>query len=155
MNSLDTNILLYATNADCPEHPRARPVIEEMLAAPGQWVIADQVLFEYYRLVRNPAVLARPLSAAEAKKRLGFFRDESGVPHCGYEIALWPEIANQLGRPGFSAARTFDLVLAVTLKAAGVRRFYTRNVRDFRPFGFFEVVDPLAPGRRAGSAEGT
>ncbi|MCU0726373.1 MAG: PIN domain-containing protein [Planctomycetes bacterium] len=150
MNSLDTNLLLYATNADCAEHTRARPVIEEMIAAPGEWVIADQVLLEYYRLVRNPAVLARPLSAAEAEKRLEFFREESGVPHCGYEIALWPEIAKQLGRPGFRAARTFDLVLAVTLRAAGVERFLTRNVRNFRPFDFFEVVDPLATGRAPG-----
>jgi hypothetical protein len=23
-----------------------------------------------------------------------------------------------------------------------VTRFYTRNVKDFRPFGFFEVVNP-------------
>ena len=61
MNSLDTNVLYYATNADCQEHPWARSVLEELLAAPSERVIADQVLCEYYRLVRNPMVNGRNL----------------------------------------------------------------------------------------------
>lgn len=64
--------------------------------------------------------------------------------HCGYDTALWTEMAAWLARPEFPAARTFDLLLAVTLRAAGVRRFYTRNVKDFQPFGFFEVLNPEA-----------
>jgi hypothetical protein len=34
-------------------------------------------------------------------------------------------------------------VLALTLRANGVTRFYTRNVRDFAGAGFAEVVDPV------------
>jgi hypothetical protein len=37
----------------------------------------------------------------------------------------------------------FDVVLAVTLKANGVKRFYTHNVKDFQTLGLFEAVDPL------------
>jgi toxin-antitoxin system PIN domain toxin len=146
MNSLDTNILYYATNADCREHAWARPVLEELLAAPNEWIIADQVLWEYYRLVRNPSVVARPLGAAAAAQRLRFFREEAGCMHCGYDIALWPQMAPWLERAGFPASRTFDLVLAVTLRAAGVTRFLTRNAKDFEAFGFFEVVNPEVSG---------
>lgn len=146
MQSLDTNILYYATNADCPEHGWARPVVEELLRHPREWVIADQVLLEYYRLVRNPAVLERPLTAEATSARLGFFRDEAGCMHCGYEPALWPDVQRWLERPGFPPARTFDLVLAVTLSANGVDRFYTRNVKDFVAFGFFEVLNPESAG---------
>lgn len=144
MNSLDTNVLYYATNADCQEHPWARSVLEELLAAPSEWVIADQVLCEYYRLVRNPAVLRHPLGAADAARRVRFFREEAGCLHCGYDGAFWSEVRAWMARPEFPAARTFDLVLAVTLRAAGVTRFYTRNAKDFHPFGFFEVVNPEA-----------
>ena len=28
--------------------------------------------------------------------------------------------------------------------ARGVKTFYTRNVKDFREFGLFEVIDPTA-----------
>jgi len=142
MNSLDTNILYYATNADCREHAWARPVLEGLLAAPGEWVLADQVLLEYYRLVRNPAVLTRPLGAVAAARQLRFLREETGCMHCGYDIALWPEVMSWLERPDLPAARTFDVMLAVTLRAAGVKRFYTRNARDFSAFGFFDVVNP-------------
>jgi len=142
VNSIDTNILLYGTNADCPEHQWARPVLERMLANPSEWILADQVLFEYYRLVRNPAVVEKPLSAKEASQRIRFFRQESGCLHCGYDISCWTGIFQTLSAKEFSAGRVFDLVLAVTLKHAGVTTFYTRNIRDFKSFGCFELVNP-------------
>ena len=43
----------------------------------------------------------------------------------------------------FPARRTFDLVLALTLKAQGVTEFYTRNTKDFEDLGFFIVKNPL------------
>jgi toxin-antitoxin system PIN domain toxin len=142
VKSLDTNILLYGTNADCAEHAWARPVIESLLAAPGEWVLADQMLLEYYRLIRNPHVLATPLDAASAWDRVRFFREQAGCLHCGDELSAWADIAKWLRQPAFPAARTFDLVLAATLRANGVRTFYTRNTRDFAGFGFFRAVNP-------------
>ena len=83
MKSLDTSILYYATNASCPEHESARALIDAVALDSRGWILADQVLFEYYRLVRNPTVLARPLGAPEAAKRLAYFRRELGCQHCG------------------------------------------------------------------------
>jgi uncharacterized protein len=144
LKSLDTNVLFYATNKGCPEHDAARGLLERAGAESGEWILADQVLFEYYRLVRNPAVLARPLSAAQAAYRLHFFRVELGCLHCAYEPRLFEELAAMLRAPSFPAGATFDAVLAVTLRGHGVDTFYTRNVRDFERFGWFEVVDPVA-----------
>jgi len=81
MKSLDTDILLYATNSSCPEHAQARRVVEAMLAEPCQWILAEQVLWEYYRLLRDPAVLERPLGARAAADRLEFFHDRAGCLH--------------------------------------------------------------------------
>jgi predicted nucleic acid-binding protein len=142
MNSLDTNILYYATNADCPEHTWARPVVEALLASPSDWIIADQVLLEYYRLVRNPKVLAKPLNAMEAARRIQFFREDAGCLHCGYDTETWDSIWDSLHQDSFIPSRTFDLVLAATLQANDVKVFYTRNTADFIPFGFFEVRNP-------------
>jgi predicted nucleic acid-binding protein len=44
----------------------------------------------------------------------------------------------------FPARRTFDAVLALTLRAHGVTRLYTHNGRDFAGAGFAEVIDPVA-----------
>jgi predicted nucleic acid-binding protein len=129
VNSLDTNILYLATNSSCPEHPRARALLERAARDPLEWMVADQVLFEYYRLVRNPAVLEKPLSAADAGRRLRFFRDEIGWRHCAYDRDCWSDAI-----PG----------LSVTLRRNGVDTFYTRNPADFDAFGWFIVIDPLA-----------
>ena len=37
MNSLDTNILLYASNSGAPEHEKALAVVNAMLANPSEW----------------------------------------------------------------------------------------------------------------------
>ena len=118
MNSIDTSVLLYAINRDCPEHGAAIGLVRRALAEPSSWIVADQVWFELYRLLRNPSVLSAPLSAADAAETIEWYRGRSG----------W---------------LTFDAVLAATLKAHGVRTLYTRNSRDFRTMGLFEVSDPI------------
>ena len=45
--------------------------------------------------------------------------------------------------PSFPRRRTYDHVLAVTLKSHGVTEFYTRNVADFRTAGFADVINPI------------
>lgn len=37
----------------------------------------------------------------------------------------------------------FDAILAVTLQANGITKFYTRNVKEFKRFGLFEVINPF------------
>ena len=72
MNSLDTNILYYATNMECPEHARAKDFLENAAREPADWIVADQVLVEYYRLVRNPSVLEKPLSGQRSGAQASF-----------------------------------------------------------------------------------
>ncbi|MFQ5739738.1 MAG: type II toxin-antitoxin system VapC family toxin [Acidobacteriota bacterium] len=144
MNSLDTNILIYATNENCPEHLAAKEIYERLLKDPLRWIIADQVLFEFYRALRSPRILENPLSAEGAADQIRFLRDEAGSLHCSYEGSFWNEVLGWLARADFRPGLIFDLILAVTLKANGVQRFYTRNIKDFQPLGFFELVDPTA-----------
>ena len=54
------------------------------------------------------------------------------------------DVAGLLSGRRFAARRTFDVVLAATLKRHGVTTFYTRNAADFADLGWFAVVDPLA-----------
>jgi hypothetical protein len=75
---------------------------------------------------------------------LRFFREETGCLHCAYEPRLFAQLLDCLEGPSLAAARTFDAVLAVTLKNHGVKTFFTRNARNFSAFGWFSVVDPLS-----------
>lgn len=143
MKSLDTNILLYAADEDCREHEAALRLLNEALATPQDWMLADQVLFEFYSGLRHPRVFPRPLSAAEAMTRVGFLREQSGFSFCCHDLASWPTIRESLGVKSFPRHRTYDLVLAVALRRNGVDTLYTRNVADFRDAGFDAVINPI------------
>ncbi len=143
MNSLDTNILVYAADEDSAEHQTAAHVVDDMLANPGQWILADQVLFEFYRAIRNPRIFRHPLDAPGAATRIRFLREEIGVTRCCYELTDWTAIFDQLTHPTTPAQRTHDLILGCTLKNNGVRRFYTRNTKDFQTIGFPDLINPI------------
>jgi len=70
MNSLDTNILVYAVNEDCPEHQKAVAVYTSLLNSPTDWIISDQILFEFYRVmtfVNKAAAYTVPMRQAHGK----------------------------------------------------------------------------------------
>jgi len=143
MNSLNTNILIYAVNSGCEEHDRAKRIYESMLNEPIQWLLSDQVLFEFYRGLRNSKILERPLSHRQALEQIEFLREDSGVQHCAYETVFWTNLMK-----GFQSAQPksyyiFDHVLATTLLGHGVTTFYTRNTKDFDAFGFRSLVNPI------------
>jgi predicted nucleic acid-binding protein len=117
--------------------------VRDALSEPESWIIADQVWFELYRLLRNPAVLATPLGASDAADTVAWYRNASGWLHCAWECDLMPRLADFWKRDTFPARRSFDLVLALTLRANGVKQLYTRNTKDFDDLGFFSVSNPL------------
>lgn len=143
MNSVDTNVLVHALDGDSPLHEACLPVYQRLMRERNGWVVADQVLFELYRLLRNPVVFQHPLTTARAARVIEQIRDRSGALHCAYEARHWPKVLDLLRRfPDRKGVLVFDAVLAVALHGRGVTTFYTRNSRDFGAFGLFEVIDP-------------
>jgi len=143
VNSIDTNILLYAVNRDCPEHPGSMQFIQEALKDPQSWIIAEQVWFELYRLLRNPAVLDNPLEAEEAAGIIEWYRNRSGWLCCAWEPDMMKRLIPLWKDKNIPPRNSFDLVLAVTLASHGVETLYTRNIQDFEGLDLFEVRNPL------------
>ena len=65
MLSVDTNILLSAVEQNNAEHARSAGFLNG-LHARDDVVLSELVLLELYVVLRNPAVLVKPLSAAAA-----------------------------------------------------------------------------------------
>jgi predicted nucleic acid-binding protein len=143
MNSLDTNILIYAANSAAPEHAKALALVNEMLANPSEWIIADQVLWEFYKALRHPKILQKPRSAAQASAQVRFMREQSGVACCTCETGHFDDIITQLEKPSFPYQRTHDTVLATTLRRQGVKVLYTRNIKDFAEAGLPKLINPI------------
>jgi toxin-antitoxin system PIN domain toxin len=144
--SIDTNLLLYGLNRDCPEHGAARAFVEEC-ARRTDVAIAELVLVELYVLLRSPAVVRSPLEAGEAAALCQEFRRHPRwalVDTAAVMDRVWAAAA----RAGAARRHVFDARIAYTLLDNGVREFATRNTRDFEGFGFERVFDPLQAVRR-------
>jgi toxin-antitoxin system PIN domain toxin len=141
MISFDTNILLYALNADCPEHAAARRFFDEC-ATRDDVVVAELVLVELYVLLRNPAVVRSPLAAAAAVSACQAFRRN---PRWALveNAPVMEEVWRLAARPRVARRRIFDARLALTLRYHGVGELATDNVRHFDDFGFDRVFSPV------------
>jgi toxin-antitoxin system PIN domain toxin len=139
--SIDTNLLLYGLNRDCKENAAARSFLETC-AGRRDVAIAELVLVELYVLLRNPAVVRRPLDAVEAASLCQTFRRN---PHWAVieGAAVMDRVWTAAARPGAARRHIFDARLAHTLLDNGVEELATRNARDFEGFGFARVFDPL------------
>lgn len=141
MISIDTNVLLYALNADCPEHGRARAFLDECRDR-DDVVMAELVLVELYVLLRNPTVVGHPLSAPAAAAVCDLFRMHPTwalVENAPVMSDVWTIAA----RPRAARRRIFDARLALTLRYHDVRELATDNVRHFDGFGFERVFSPV------------
>lgn len=141
MLSIDTNILLYAQNQDCVEHARAREFIEAS-ALRDDVAICELVLVELYQLLRNPAVLSRPLSAPEAAAVRVRWRGNPRwalIENAPIMDRLWC-LAQRVDLP---RRALFDARIALTLRHHGVTEWATRNTSDFKTFGFAHLINPI------------
>jgi toxin-antitoxin system PIN domain toxin len=145
MLSIDANILLYAYSEAAPEHDRALAFITS-LSKSKDVALSEFVLTEFYLLLRNPAVLKKPLSAQDAVRVIQSYRKHPawktlGFPPTSREVHtdLWKQAATA----GSARRRIYDTRTALCLRAFGVTEFATANVKDFAGFGFAKVWNPL------------
>ena len=146
MVSLDSNLLFYAFNSSSPWHQEAS-VFLSALNDREDVVISELVLVEFYTLLRNPAVVERPLTPAQAVDVVERFR-----MHPRWRVEGFPDDSPKLHRSlwkvarkaRFARRRVYDARLALTLIQQGVREFATANVADFADFGFERVWNPLS-----------
>ena len=145
MISIDTNVLLPAVEADNVHHKKAAAFLDS-LHGRDDVIISEFVLLELYVLLRNPAVLAKPLDGAKASAVCEAFRRHPrwqlvgfAPDSRGFHDELWPRLREKQ----FARRRAYDWRMALTLLRHGVREFATVNVKDFEGLGFGKVWDPL------------
>ncbi len=144
MLSIDTNLLLPAIESANPEHEPAAAFLNS-LESREDVAISEFVLLELYNLLRNSAVLARPLGTAAAVDVCEAFRHHPrwqliGFPpdSRAFHDAFWPRL-----REKDFARRSYDWRMGLCLLRQGVTEFATVNIKDFRGVGFTRVWNPL------------
>ncbi|RYD64591.1 MAG: VapC toxin family PIN domain ribonuclease [Verrucomicrobiaceae bacterium] len=145
MISVDTNILLPAVETTNPAHPKAAAFLES-LQDRDDVAVSEFILLELYVLLRNPAVLAKPLAPGTATDVCEAFRQHPRWQVIGFPSEsrtfhdrFWP----RLRETDFARRRAYDWRAALVLLQSGVTDFATVNEKDFREFGFKRVWNPL------------
>lgn len=145
MLSIDTNILLHAFNEDSVRHKSAFEWLTSIQREENV-AISELILAEFYGLLRNPAVLKRPLPADEAVEVIQAYRSHPRWRLIGFPIesrplhdALWQRARAK----DFAFRKLYDARSALTMTSQGVTEFATVNVKDFEGLGFRKVWNPI------------
>jgi uncharacterized protein len=140
---VDTNILVYAADADSPWHAGARDWLEERRGRPDAWYATWSILYEFMRVTTHPRVMRRPWSVADA---WAFVTGLLGSPGLGALVpterhaAVAEQVIAEL--PWLAGNLLHDAQTAILMREHGVRRICTRDT-DFHRFAFLEVIDPF------------
>ena len=143
MLAVDTNVLVYAADADSPFHEPCRVWIERQRSRPDAWYTTWPVLYEFLRVTTHARVMRRPWKAAAA---WNFVEVLLGSP--GFDVLVETERHADIARdvieemPELAGNLIHDAHTAILLREHGVSRICTRDA-DFARFPFLEMIDPL------------
>jgi len=143
MLSADTNLFLYAANPDSDRHVQASAFFASCHQAEGGFGICEFVLIELYMLLRNPAVLKKPLTPSQAATFCDQLRQNPQWQHLDYHHDVSRKLWQWASTTTSGFRRIIDARLALTLRHHGVTQFATANTKDFLEFDFEKVWNPL------------
>ncbi|TRZ91345.1 PIN domain-containing protein [bacterium] len=139
---VDTNILVYAADADSPLHAACRARVEEWRGQSSAWYLTWGIAYEFLRVTTHPKVFRRPWTVGQAWT---FVEALLSSPALGFLIPTerHPTVAAEvfLGLPFLGGNLLYDAHTAILMREHGIRRIYTRDT-DFHRFSFLEPVDP-------------
>ena len=143
MTLVDTNLLIYATFREAPEHQQARSWLQRQLAHSDQAVVLCwPVVYAFVRLITNVRVFGQDaLSVREGWAVAEAYLHQPGVrlvsAGAGHQ-AIATELAQT---PGLRSDDVPDIEIAALAIEHGL--VLASHDRGFRRFAGLRVIDPL------------
>jgi toxin-antitoxin system PIN domain toxin len=141
---VDTNILIYAVDADSTFHAVARKWLDIQRRRPDAWYTTWPILYEFLRVTTHPRVMRRPLKVKQAWEFVSVLLESPGlgllIPtqrHVDVATEVFTEF------PHLAGNLLHDTHTAILMREHGIRRICTRDT-DFHRFTFLEVFDPVS-----------
>lgn len=140
---VDTNVLLYAVDADSEFHVPCRNLIEEARGQAAPWFLTWGICYEFLRVSTHPKVYRNPWNSEPAWQFLETLLACPGLSVLTETRRHAVVLRQCLGEvPETRGNLIQDLHTASLMREHGIARIVTRDT-DFHRFGFLEVVDPL------------
>jgi predicted nucleic acid-binding protein len=139
---LDTNILVYANNADSPFHAPCRALVEKAIAGDIDAVIAVQNLVELYAVITDKRRVERPLSSDDGRKLIEFYATLDTLRIISPSVNSLSILTQLIAEQKPQAQHIFDFMLVATMMENNVSGIYTYNADHFKPFKNLSVSHP-------------
>lgn len=140
---VDTNILVYAADADARVHAPCRALLEEWRAQTAAWYLTWGILYEFLRVSTHARIFRQPWTAEQA---FDFVRALLAAPSLRLLVPTdrHAEVLTSVLRelPHLEGNLVHDAHTAALMREHGIHRIYTRDA-DFHRFPFLETVDPV------------
>ena len=138
--TIDTNVLLYASNTDATQHARAAELIAGILTGPELTTILWPVLHSYLRIATHSGIFVNPLTIDQANSAVEALLASSAVNVVGAGDRFWQCYTSLGGARGNDVP---DAVIVALMIEYGVTTILT-NDRDFRRYPEVRVRNPFA-----------
>lgn len=140
--TLDTNLLLYASDTASPRYQVAQRVLADVAAGPELLYLFWPVLLGYLRIATHPAIFQAPLTVSTAESNIESLLDRRHVTCPGEADGFWDTYRTVTERVPPRGNRVPDAHLAALMRQYDVATIWTHD-RDFRRFDQIRVRDPF------------
>jgi toxin-antitoxin system PIN domain toxin len=140
--TLDTNVLLHASNADDPLHERARELVNRLAYGPDLLYLFWPTIMGFLRIATHPAIFPNPATPEQATAAITALLERPTVRTETEETGFWETYCATAGNDT-RGNHVPDAHIAALMRRHGVAVIYTRD-RDFRRYEGIEARDPFA-----------
>lgn len=140
--TVDTNVLLYASNADDPLHRDASALIDRLASGPELLYLFWPTIMGFLRVATHPAIFPNPVSSEYAMAAVTTLLERPTVRTESEKDDFWKTYGS-VAVEDTRGNHVPDAHLVALMHSHGVPVIYTRD-RDFRRYDGVEARDPFA-----------
>jgi toxin-antitoxin system PIN domain toxin len=141
--TVDTDVLLYASDESSAFNARASTLLQMLGAGPDLVYLFWPVVLGYLRVSTHPAIFQAPLSTADATANVDDLVSRAHVRTCGEVEGFW-DTYRRVGRDTPTRGNLVpDAHIVTLMRQYGVTTIWSHD-RDFRKFPGIDVRDPFA-----------
>jgi uncharacterized protein len=140
--TVDTNLLLYAANADDESHQVARELLEHLAGGPDLLYLFWPTIMGFLRISTHPAIFTDPHTPEQAADAIAGLLQRPNVRAPAEQDGFW-DIYRATADNQTRGKHIADAHLAALMRQHGVSIIYTRD-RDLRRYEGIDARDPFA-----------
>ncbi len=140
--SVDTNILIYASDTKSPYYKKAKAFLLSCLQSKELCYLTWDTIYSFIRIATHPSIFKIPLSPEKAWQNIQTLKTHPAIRFIAADDKSWDVYESLQKEIPIRGNLVPDAVIASILEANNIKKIYTHD-RDFFKFPFLKPVDPV------------